>query len=371
MVLPGSKAGGSLLKSSSSSPASQFVGRNRHRNQPITINMKGLALLVLGIGIAQAQLKFGGGSSSSSNSGSNSASTSSPSSSDSQDPSTDTRFISTGNELIDGGILGVGAGLLGGAVLGGALNGGNNNFNSNFNSPSNPCGRRWWIIIRNNLVDDKNIVAGNDKLTVMKPTLVCSDCLGATTAVTAAGGGNARLQERMKLVSGSLVWKISWEEEVTVAVTVDTTRAILATAIPVTATPAITTPAITTPATATSSSRVVASATTSWLSEINTAELMEPASLLIRQGGLGATPLEDTRAARTPDNLRDFLTIPGHTRHAPHPSLGNSPYIYSSSFWFKSYNKLYIVFQPYCYLNQVYWNWDNNQKKDNKCSRQG
>merc|ERR1711953_1603790 len=111
---------------------SQFVGRNRHRNQPITINMKGLALLVLGIGIAQAQLKFGGGSSSSSNSGSDSASTSSPSSSDSEDPSTDTRFISTGNELIDGGILGVGAGLLGGAVLGGALNGGNNN----------PCGRR-------------------------------------------------------------------------------------------------------------------------------------------------------------------------------------------------------------------------------------
>jgi len=92
----------------------------------------------------------------------------------------------------------------------------------------------------------------------MKPTLVCSDCLGATTAVTAAGGGNARLQERMKLVSGSLVWKISWEEGVTVAVTVDTTRAILATAIPVTATPAITTPA-----TATSSSRVGASATTS------------------------------------------------------------------------------------------------------------
>merc|ERR1711874_868426 len=99
---------------------------------------------------------------------------------------------------------------------------------------------------------------GNDKLTVMKPTLVCSDCLGVTTAVTAAGGGNARLQERMKLVSDSLVWKISWEEGVTVAVTVDTTRAILATAIPVTATPAITTPA-----TVTSSSRVVASATTS------------------------------------------------------------------------------------------------------------
>merc|ERR1711992_152930 len=102
----------------------------REINQPFTMKMKGLAVLVLAIGITEAQLKFGGGSSSSS------------SSSGSQDTSTDTRFISTGNELIDGGILGVGAGLLGGAVLGGALNGGNNNFNSNFNSPSNPCGRR-------------------------------------------------------------------------------------------------------------------------------------------------------------------------------------------------------------------------------------
>merc|ERR1711923_382589 len=100
----------------------------REINQPFTMKMKGLAFLVLAIGITEAQLKFGGGSSSSS------------SSSGSQDTSTDTRFISTGNELIDGGILGVGAGLLGGAVLGGALNGGNNNnYNSNYN---NPCGRR-------------------------------------------------------------------------------------------------------------------------------------------------------------------------------------------------------------------------------------
>merc|ERR1712141_453454 len=105
-----------------------------------TINMGGLALLVLGIGIAQAQLKFGGGSSSSSNSSSSSSNSGSSSSSGNQDPSTDTRFISSGNELIDGGILGVGAGLLGGAVLSGALNGGgNNNYNSNYN---NPCGRR-------------------------------------------------------------------------------------------------------------------------------------------------------------------------------------------------------------------------------------
>merc|ERR1712038_545329 len=100
----------------------------REINQPSTMKMKGLAVLVLAIGITEAQLKFGGGSSSSS------------SSSGSQDPSTDTRFISSGNELIDGGILGVGAGLLGGAVLSGALNGGgNNNYNSNYN---NPCGRR-------------------------------------------------------------------------------------------------------------------------------------------------------------------------------------------------------------------------------------
>merc|ERR1712183_1074923 len=113
---------------------SQFVIRNRQRDQLNTRKMKGLAVLVLAIGLTQAQLKFGGSSSSSSsNSGSSS-------SSGAQDPSTDTRFISSGNELIDGGILGVGAGLLGGAVLSGALNGGgNNNYNSNYN---NPCGRR-------------------------------------------------------------------------------------------------------------------------------------------------------------------------------------------------------------------------------------
>merc|ERR1712168_1018769 len=49
---------------------------------------------------------------------------------------TDTRFLSTGSELIDGGVLGLGAGLLGGAVLSGALNGGNNQ------GYNNPCGRR-------------------------------------------------------------------------------------------------------------------------------------------------------------------------------------------------------------------------------------
>merc|ERR1739844_20230 len=69
-----------------------------------------------------SQLKFGG-SSSSSSSGSNSAT-------NTKQADTDTRFF-TGNEAIDGGILGLGAGLLGGAVLGGALNGGGNG-----------CGRR-------------------------------------------------------------------------------------------------------------------------------------------------------------------------------------------------------------------------------------
>merc|ERR1719411_1190646 len=54
------------------------------------------------------------------------------------------------------------------------------------------------------------------------------DCLVAatTTAVTVGGGRDDRLQERTELVSGSLVWKTSWEEEeeITAAVTVDTTR---------------------------------------------------------------------------------------------------------------------------------------------------
>ena len=61
----------------------------------------------------------------------------------------------------------------------------------------------------------------------MTRILVYLDCLvAATTAVTVGGGRDDRLQERTKLVSGSLVWKTSWEEEeeITAAVTVDTTR---------------------------------------------------------------------------------------------------------------------------------------------------
>merc|ERR1712062_718441 len=191
-------------------------------NQPSTMKMKGLAVLLLALGITEAQLKFGG-SSSSSNSGSSSSS-----SSGSQDTSTDTRFfgLTSGNEAIDGGIVGVGAGLLGGALLSGALNGGgnNNNYNSNYNNPCN---------------------TGKDKLMVTTRTLVCLDCLVVTImAVTVEeGGGGARLQERTELVSGSSVWKISWEEEITAAVTVATTNTLRITP------PATTTPATTTPAT--------------------------------------------------------------------------------------------------------------------------
>merc|ERR1712215_328611 len=65
-----------------------------------------------------SQLKFGDSSS-----GANSAT-------NTKQSETDTRFF-TGDEAIDGGILGLGAGLLGGAVLSGVLNGGGNG-----------CGRR-------------------------------------------------------------------------------------------------------------------------------------------------------------------------------------------------------------------------------------
>merc|ERR1711971_385582 len=112
---------------------SQFVVRNRQRPTKYQEDER-VGSLSSGYRTYSGPTKFGGSSSSSSNSGSSS------SSSGNQDSSTDTRFISSGNQLIDGGILGVGAGLLGGAVLGGALiGGGNNNYNSNYN---NPCGRR-------------------------------------------------------------------------------------------------------------------------------------------------------------------------------------------------------------------------------------
>merc|ERR1712012_704966 len=93
-----------------------------------TMNKFVVSFLVCAASVTQAQLKFGGGGSSSSSSGSSSSNKQAVDNKD-----VDTRFISTGSELIDGGILGVGAGLLGGAVLSGAFNQPTNN---------NPCGRR-------------------------------------------------------------------------------------------------------------------------------------------------------------------------------------------------------------------------------------
>merc|ERR1712107_77019 len=90
---------------------------------------KGLLFLSVFVCFSHSQLKFGG---SSSGSGSGSGSGSSNTQNKQSNGDTDQRIISTGNQFVDGGILGLGAGLVGSAVLGGALNGGG----------SNPCGRR-------------------------------------------------------------------------------------------------------------------------------------------------------------------------------------------------------------------------------------
>eukprot|EP00092_Neocalanus_flemingeri_P032857 GFUD01035735.1.p1 GENE.GFUD01035735.1~~GFUD01035735.1.p1 ORF type:complete len:230 (+),score=57.61 GFUD01035735.1:70-759(+) len=88
--------------------------------------MKISAVFVFIFSVCSAQLKFGGSSGSSGSSSTNNKQSQSD---------VDTRFfgLTSGNQALDGGILGLGAGLLGGAVLSGALNGGGN---------SNGCGRR-------------------------------------------------------------------------------------------------------------------------------------------------------------------------------------------------------------------------------------
>ena len=84
--------------------------------------MKTAGIFAVSVSVCTAQLRFGGSASSSASSDSSNTNT--------KQPETDTRFF-TGNEALDGGILGLGAGLLGGAVLSGALNSGGNG-----------CGRR-------------------------------------------------------------------------------------------------------------------------------------------------------------------------------------------------------------------------------------
>merc|ERR1719189_3161860 len=90
--------------------------------------------LVTFLSTCTGQLQFGGsssGSSSTGSSGSTSTGSSGPAkNTNTKQSQTDTRFF-TGNEAIDGGILGLGAGLLGGAVISGALNNG-----------GSVCGRR-------------------------------------------------------------------------------------------------------------------------------------------------------------------------------------------------------------------------------------
>merc|ERR1719308_184873 len=92
--------------------------------------MNTATLLATFLSTCNGQLQFGGSSSSGSSgsssvgsSGSSSIGSSGSSSTNTKQSQTDTRFF-TGNEAIDGGILGLGAGLLGGAVISGALNNG-------------------------------------------------------------------------------------------------------------------------------------------------------------------------------------------------------------------------------------------------------
>merc|ERR1712025_660754 len=98
-------------------------------------------LCVLGTTAVRAQgINFGGATSGSSRpsrppSSNEGQSGSSSSSSDLKDD-TDTKFfgITSGNEAVDGGIVGGLGGLAAGAVIASAINGANNN--------QNPCGRR-------------------------------------------------------------------------------------------------------------------------------------------------------------------------------------------------------------------------------------
>merc|ERR1712115_143629 len=87
-----------------------------------TSTMNTATLLITFLSTCNGQLQFGG-SSSSGSSGSSSVGSSGTSRTNTKQSQTDTRFF-TGIETIDGGILGLGAGLLGGAVISGAPNNG-------------------------------------------------------------------------------------------------------------------------------------------------------------------------------------------------------------------------------------------------------
>merc|ERR1712002_690871 len=97
-----------------------------------TSTMNTVAILATFLSTCNGQLQFGGSSSSASSGSSSigSSGSSGSSNTNTKQTQTDTRFF-TGNEALDGGILGLGAGLLGGAVISGALNNGGSG-----------CGRR-------------------------------------------------------------------------------------------------------------------------------------------------------------------------------------------------------------------------------------
>merc|ERR1712154_151755 len=114
--------------------------------------------------------------------------------------------------------------------------GSNNNFNSNYN---NPCGRR------------KRQADGDETNTRLFGLLG-----GNNNGCNCGRRRRRQAPGEAELVSGSSVLKISWEEEITAAATVDTTNTLRTT------TPAITTLATTTPVT-TTNSRVDVSVTTS------------------------------------------------------------------------------------------------------------
>merc|ERR1711963_1318972 len=193
------------------------------RAQKVHISLLPLATLVAPI---LGQLQFNGGVSSSSNSKSNSANrnTNRPTSGDVDEKfflGGDTPSL-TGNQALDGGIVGLGLGALGAAVLGptiqGALNGAQQS--QGFNS----CGRRKRQANFGGSTSPGGAGAGGQTLTGRSGSS-CPPARGAPATV--AGGGGKHL-ERTSLEQGSLA--VSLVVPLTVAAAV-TTASLLTTTV--------------------------------------------------------------------------------------------------------------------------------------------
>merc|ERR1711909_161225 len=148
----------------------------------VTANIMVSKIILIFISSCTAQLKFGGSTGSSDNTNTGA-----------KQPETDTRFF-TGNQALDGGIVGLGAGLLGGAVLSGALSGGGNN----------GCGRR-----------RRQAEGTNTKFLEL--------CWEGHHLDVAVGGGEGKHQGRISLGQGSLAWRTCWGSTTTTAAPVATT----------------------------------------------------------------------------------------------------------------------------------------------------